>query len=315
VKILITGGSSFTGYWFIKELAAAGHEVFATFTRAGADQYEDDDLRARRVNESIKLCTPVWSCAFGDNAFVEIIKQEKGWDLLCHHGAFVQDYKSIDFDILAAVQANTNNLKKLLEQLANVDCSKLLLTGSVFEQDEGLGEQPLRAFSPYGLSKGLTSEMFKFWCQHYGIDLARFVIPNPFGPFEEKRFTAYLINNWLNDNIPGVNTPDYVRDNIHVSLLAKAYCGFAETTVNGSSRTQLNPCGYIESQGAFAQRLAAAMKTRLGKPCGLELAQQEVFDEPRIRVNFDQPDIAAMDWDEGIAWDQMAEFYLQNQAK
>jgi hypothetical protein len=57
------------------------------------------------------------------------------------------------------------------------------------------------------------------------------------------------------------------------------------------------------------------MKSRLGKPCELELAQQKVFDEPRIRVNFDQPDIAALDWDEGAAWDQIAEFYLQNQAK
>jgi UDP-glucose 4-epimerase len=313
VKILITGGSSFTGYWFINELAAAGHEVFATFTRAGTDQY--DELRALRVNAGIKLCTPVWNCAFGDESFIKLIKQEKDWDLLCHHGAFVHDYKSIDFDVLAAVQANANNLKNVLEQLLAIGCDKVLLTGSVFEQDEGMGEQPLRAFSPYGLSKGLTAAMFKFWCQHLGINLAKFVIPNPFGPFEEKRFTGYLINNWLNDKTPAVNTPDYVRDNIHVSLLAKAYCGFAEAIVNGTDRTQLNPCGYVESQGAFAQRLSAAMKTRLSKPCELELALQEVFDEPRIRVNFDQPEIAAKDWDEGIAWDQLAEFYLQNQAK
>ena len=313
MKILFTGGSSFTGYWFIKELAAAGHEVFATFTRAGADQY--DELRALRVNSSIKLCTPVWNCAFGDDSFVKLIKQEKGWDLLCHHGAYVHDYKSLDFDVLAAVQANANNLKNVLELLADVDCDKLLLTGSVFEQDEGMGEQPLRAFSPYGLSKGLTAEMFRFWCQQLGIDLARFVIPNPFGPFEEKRFTAYLINNWLNDKTPAVNTPDYVRDNIHVSLLAKAYCRFAEAVVKGTSRMQLNPCGYVESQGAFAQRLATEMKGRLDKPCELTLARQEIFDEPRIRVNFDLPDIASMDWSEDKAWDQMAEFYLPHQAK
>ena len=313
MKILITGGSSFTGYWFIKELAAAGHEVFATFTRSGADQY--DELRALRVNAGIKLCTPVWDCAFGDEAFVKLIKQEKGWDLLCHHGAFVHDYKSIDFDVLAAVQANANNLKTVLEQWLDVGCDKVLLTGSVFEQEEGMGEQPLCAFSPYGLSKGLTAEMFKFWCKHLDINLAKFVIPNPFGPFEEKRFTAYLINNWLNDNTPGVNTPDYVRDNIHVSLLAKAYCNFAETIAGGTNRLQLNPCGYVESQGAFAQRLATEMKIRLGKPCELALVKQAVFDEPRIRVNFDQPDIAAMDWDESNAWDQMAEFYLSNQAK
>ncbi len=31
MKILFTGASSFTGFWFAKELAAAGHEVFAVF--------------------------------------------------------------------------------------------------------------------------------------------------------------------------------------------------------------------------------------------------------------------------------------------
>ena len=315
MKILITGGSSFTGYWFVKELAEAGHEVFATFTRSGAGDYGDDALRELRVDRTIELCTPIWNCKFGDESFIELIRQEGDWDLFCHHGAYVHDYKSLNFDVLAAVQANTNNLQKVLEQLLEVNCRKVLLTGSVFEQGEGMGEQPLRAFSPYGLSKGLTAELFQFWCRQLDFMLAKFVIPNPFGPFEEKRFTAYLINNWLNDNIPGVNTPDYVRDNIHVSLLAKAYCSFAETIVKGTDRLQLNPCGYIDSQGAFAQRLASAMKARLGKSCELQLAQQEVFDEPRIRVNFDRPEAVLKDWDEENAWDQMADFYLQNRVK
>ena len=35
MKILFTGGSSFTGMWFIRELAAAGHEVTAVFRRRG----------------------------------------------------------------------------------------------------------------------------------------------------------------------------------------------------------------------------------------------------------------------------------------
>ena len=33
MKILFTGASSFTGYWFAKQLASAGHEVFALFRR------------------------------------------------------------------------------------------------------------------------------------------------------------------------------------------------------------------------------------------------------------------------------------------
>jgi UDP-glucose 4-epimerase len=29
MRILFTGASSFTGYWFVRELVAAGHEVVA----------------------------------------------------------------------------------------------------------------------------------------------------------------------------------------------------------------------------------------------------------------------------------------------
>jgi UDP-glucose 4-epimerase len=31
MRILLTGASSFTGYWFVRELAAAGHHVVAAF--------------------------------------------------------------------------------------------------------------------------------------------------------------------------------------------------------------------------------------------------------------------------------------------
>ena len=34
MNILFTGGSSFTGSWFIRELAAAGHQVTAIFRNA-----------------------------------------------------------------------------------------------------------------------------------------------------------------------------------------------------------------------------------------------------------------------------------------
>ena len=56
-----------------------------------------------------------------------------------------------------------------------------MLTGSVFEQNEGAGEPPLVAFSPYGLSKGLTAEVVRHRCREFGIRYGKFVIPNPFG--------------------------------------------------------------------------------------------------------------------------------------
>ena len=76
------------------------------------------------------------------------------------------------------------------------------------------------AFSPYGLSKGLTAAIVSHRCREFGLRYGKFVIPNPFGPLEEPRFCAYLVRTWRNGEVARINTPAYVRDNIHVSLLA-----------------------------------------------------------------------------------------------
>jgi hypothetical protein len=44
---------------------------------------------------------------------------------------------------------------------------------------------------------------------------------------------------------PTVNTPFYVRDNTHASLLAKIYVHLITSLAEGVSR--VNPSGYIES--------------------------------------------------------------------
>ena len=184
----------------------------------------------------------------------------------------------------------------------------MLLTGSVFEGGEGAGSEGLPAFSPYGVSKELTARVFAYYTRALQMGLGKFVIPNPFGPYEEPRFTAYLIRSWYEGKKATVNTPDYVRDNIHVSLLAKAYTDFAARLAAPGSQ-KLNPSGYIESQGRFAQRVAEEMRWRLELPCELELKTQTEFTEPRIRVNTDPPDAQRLGWDEARAWDQIAEFY------
>lgn len=309
MKILFTGGSSFTGARFIQELAKAGHEVHATFTARSLDGYQG--VRAERVRLLAEYCTPLWDCAFGQEKFIELAGKGGVWDVFCHHAASVTNYKSLDFDIGAALSANTSNTRLVLEALKHAGCSKMVFTGSVFEQNEGSGEQPIRAFSPYGLSKGLTSEVFQYWCQHYGLALGKFVIPNPFGPYEEPRFTTYLAKTWLQGKKAGVNTPAYVRDNIHVSLLALAYRAFVEKPVGDAMFARSNPCGYVESQGAFAHRFAAEMTGRLGVSCHLELADQQVFEEPRIRINHDLLDGRSMGWSESESWNELADYYLR----
>jgi UDP-glucose 4-epimerase len=305
VRILFTGGSSFTGSWFIRELAAVGHQVTATFRQA-ADAYPDE-VRRRRVELAAASCLPVLGVAFGDERFLALVG-EGGWDLLAHHAADVTNYRSPDFDTVAALASNTRALPAVLKALAAGGCRRVLLTGSVFEEGEGSGSQGLPSFSPYGLSKALTAQLFRYECGRAGLGLGKFVIPNPFGPFEEPRYTAYLFKTWLAGGTAVCQSPAYVRDNIHVSLLARAYARFAaELPASGFAR--LNPSGYAESQGAFTLRLAEAMRPRLGLPCLVELRVQADFPEPRVRINTDPVDAQALGWSEAAAWDELAAYY------
>jgi UDP-glucose 4-epimerase len=307
MKILFTGASSFTGYWFVKTLAAAGHEVVCPL-RGSPEHY--DGVRKLRVEKLQPLCRLVPGAPFGSESFFNLIRGEGQWDFLCHHATESSNYKSADFDVMAALQSNALNLRAVLSPLKNAGLRGVTLTGSVFENDEGKGNEPLRAFSGYGLSKGLTWQMFRYYCEEARFPLGKFVISNPFGRFEEPKFTAYLMKNWRDGKTAGVKTPDYLRDNIHVDLLAATYIDFLNRIAALKSGTiKLNPSGYVETQGEFARRVAREVQRRLGWECKLELSKQEEFSEPLQRVNTDSVAEHFPDWNESRAWDAFAEFY------
>jgi len=307
MKILFTGASSFTGYWFVKTLAAAGHQVVCPL-RGSNENYEG--IRRRRVEQLQTIAYFLPSAPFGSENFLKMARQEK-FDLLCHHAAEIASYKSPDFDPLAALKSNTLNLREVLKILK----CPVILTGSVFENDEGADPQMkpdegLRAFSPYGLSKGMTFQVFRHYCFEAGVPLGKFVIPNPFGPFEEPRFTAHLMKHWSEGKIAGVKTPDYLRDNIHVDLLSSVYGQFiGRVAAMKSGCVKINPSGYVEKQGEFAQRVAREVKARTKWNCELKLAKQEDFSEPLNRVNTEPAMKLEPKWDETKAWDGFVDFY------
>ena len=306
LKILFTGASSFTGYWFVNELTRAGHQVTATLF---GEEGKYKGVRERRVQSLSKSCQVIYNVAFGDSRFMEVISSAGPFDVFCHHAAHVYDYNSMEFDPIHALQANTNNLNKVVKILLDQGCGKVAITGSIFEPDEGVGTEPKIAVNPYGLSKGLTASFFRYYCDFLGMALGKFVIPNPFGPYEEPRFTAYLVRTWKNGEIASVRTPDYIRDNIHVSLLSKAYALFISQIPDLKSFNCMNPSGYVESQGSFAKRFAQEMSLRLGLECPLELQEQMDFSEPMIRINYHSAKKMDLDWNESQAWDDISNFY------
>ncbi len=309
MNILLTGASSFTGYWFARELAEAGHEVTAPLRRAFGDFTEG--ARSERVKRLRKIARVIESCSFGAEVFQNLLRTGR-FELLCHHAAVVENYRSLDFNVAKALNDNILNLSKVLSIGQERGLRAVVLTGSVFEQGEGAGSQPLLAFSPYALSKGATADVFRFWCARLGIKLAKFVIPNPFGPFEEPRFCAYLMQCWSRGETALIKTPIYVRDNIHVSLLARAYVALVASLDSMPIYSRHSPSGYVETQGAFAQRFAREIGRRLDIECAVDLQEQGDFDEPLVRINTEPCDHSRLSWAEVVAWDELAEYYKDN---
>ncbi|MEI9959672.1 MAG: NAD(P)-dependent oxidoreductase [Limisphaerales bacterium] len=273
MKILFTGASSFTGFWFVKSLAAAGHEIICPVTK---DLQSYTGTRGQRMELLEPSCRFIPQAPFGSDNFLKLVGTES-FDLLCHHAADVTNYKSMDFDAQAAVRNNTYNLPNALAILRERGLKSVVLTGTYFEAGEGMGSEPLRNFSPYSLSKTLTFDLFLAECHNAGLPLGKFVIPNPFGPLEEPRFTAHLMRNWQTGKVAEVKTPDYVRDNIHVDLLAVAYAKFVAHVITSKARLlKINPSGYIEKQGEFAQRIALEVKSRLGWVCELNCQNRKI---------------------------------------
>jgi hypothetical protein len=106
-----------------------------------------------------------------------------------------------------------------------------------------------------------------------------------------------------------VNTPRYVRDNIHVSLLSECYCEFVRSLPQAGQR-MMRPSGYVESQGMFATRFAREIGIRLRLETPIEMARQKVFDEPAVCVNSDVV-ASEFDWNEAKAWDELADYYAR----
>lgn len=303
MRILLTGGSSFTGVWIAEALAAAGFDVAAPLFRERADY---SDVRLDRVKRLERCARVTFGRPFGSEALLGDIHEIRP-DALAHHAAHITGYRDPGFDPVDALARNTAGASAVLAALRKSGGRLVVLTGSVFEAGEGGGDEP-GAVTPYGLSKTLTSAAFDYWTRSADVDFGRFVIPSPYGVLEERRFGWYLFRSWFADEAPTVRTPRYVRDHLAAPRLARAYAEYVADRLGAKAQPNVaRPSGWIASQGDFAQRVAREATARLGRECRVELAEQTTLEEPLVRVN-DQPHWGRT-WDEARFWDDYVGWY------
>jgi len=284
-------------------MAKRGLRVVAPL-RGAKDSYAG--VRGRRVERLQTVAQVVFDCPFGESRFLDLIEAEP-CDILAHHAADVESYTQWDFDPLRAVQRNAGGAHATLAKAAEHGAKAVVITGTVFEAAAGGAGPGSLAANPYGLSKTLTSEAMRHFAAWAGLRFGRFVVANPFGPFEEQRFCWYLFKTWLSGNVPVVSTPDYVRDNVPVSMMAAAYADYVVAMLEEPTTPSVRrPSGFVMSQGAFAQTVAQEASKRLGREFQLELARQVKFSEPHLRVN----DENCLQNDEiSKFWDRYVEYY------
>ena len=289
MRIYFTGASSFTGYWFCKTLAEAGHEVVAAFTKPSLGSYQH--LHRTRCELLLPLVEPIWNASMGSQAMLRKLSTDQ-FDLLCLHGAIVGNHRAADFPVLEAFRLNTLDLDRILATAKSNGLKGVVHTGTYFEADEGQGTMPLEAFSLYALSKTLTWQLVRYRCFQHGIRLGKFVVANPFGRYEKPGFTTYLIDSWKSGQVPLVKTPDYVRDNVPVDLMALHYQDFCTQVAipptglaDAYPVPKSCPTCYVGKNRDFANRLAAECSKVFTISCPIEFVVQSDFSEPMERFS------------------------------
>lgn len=304
MRVLFTGASSFTGSWFVRALAAAGADIVAPIRQAPA---EGDHDRAARLARIADCCRLVPGVAFGDPAFVDLIRDHGPFDLLCHHGAKAGDHRDQAQDPLAAAANSCRGLDRVLAVLQARGCRAVLLTGTVFEADAGRGPTPRRAIGPYGLAKTLNWQIFRYHAETRGLPLAKFVIANPIGPYEKPGLVRGLVRAWLAGQVPVIHRPQLVRDQLQVDGLAAAYAAFALDLARAPACRQVTPSQYAERLDRFAARLAAALAPRLGVACPFAGAEAPApVAEPAVRIGREPLASLVPGFDPEAAWDRHA---------
>ena len=218
--IVFTGGSSFTGYHFIKKLNEYNIKVWVFYSFKRNDIKRFTNIKKFRIKEIIKKNYIIYDAKFGSKVFIKKLKDLKKIDIFCHHHHYTKNYNQQNFELIKSINESTLNIEETLRILKEKKVSRYIYSGSYFSKTNN---QTID-FSKYGLSKRCTFEIAKFFCDKFDINIINFIIPSVFGLYEDKKrlYTSLLLNLFNNKKMV-LNFPKYQRDYIHIDVLSEMY--------------------------------------------------------------------------------------------
>lgn len=302
MKAVVTGVSSFTGSHIARAFAAAGFETAGLLTGRRASYAGAKAARLAALGGGVELVEEAPLLA---PRFLEALDRRP--EVFVHHGTYVDNYRSPDFDVRRAFEVGALPSRPLADALAARGCGVVLMSGTYYEPGEGQGDWPDRGVSPYAVSKAIAWELARFHLRRAGVPLVKVVIPNPIGRGEsEDRLLPSLLRAWRRGEGFTVRTPAYVRDQLPATWLGEAYVRAAREALAArppAPERVLRPSGFVGSVGEFVSLAAREVRARLGLAAEVAFPRQTAFDEPRVRANPD-PCLAYLGRDEAASWDE-----------
>jgi UDP-glucose 4-epimerase len=228
MEVLVTGGAGFIGSNIVDGLIEEGHTVIVV-----------DNLSSGK-KENLNKMAEFYHLDISDQELEKVFK-ENNISQIIHHAAQIDVQHSIK-DPLFDAQNNILGTINVLEMAKKYEVEKIIYASSaaVYGEPDYLPvdeEHPIKAMSPYGISKHTPEHYIKMYNELYDLKYTIFRYANVYGPRQDPKgeggVVSIFVDKMLDEERPVIfGDGQQTRDFIHVYDIVKANLLALETGDN-----------------------------------------------------------------------------------
>lgn len=219
MKILVTGGAGFIGSNVVDAYVDLGHEVLVA-----------DDLSTGKAS-NVNPAATLHEVDLASPAFIELVLRERP-DVINHHAAQTSVRRSVE-DPLDDARRNVLASLNVFEAARQAGTGKVIYIssgGAIYGEPESLPcteDNPIRADSPYGITKHTPEHYLELYSRLYGLRFTTLRYGNVYGPRQDPFGEAGVIAIFTARMLAGEETVingsgEQERDYVYVGDIVRA---------------------------------------------------------------------------------------------